>query len=103
MKRTITLRNNIVFYRGKAIDKMVMSIRSYFKLKNSKVYKYVVTIVEGTQFSIEIDEEYYSIFKEGIKSPQNYAGLVCQEHFDKLFFPFDENKKYDITVKKVRL
>ena len=103
MKRTIEIRNSDAYYRGRRIDELTVHLRESFGLKNSRVFKYEVTIVEGTQFRREknsIDYFIYANTKPGEKLV--YRGIVCQKHFDKLFFEFDVNKTYDITVKKIR-
>jgi hypothetical protein len=103
MKRTIEIRKGAAYYRGKFIDEMSGVLRHSFKLKNSNVFKYVITIVEGSQFMIREDLTDYLVHVNSCSTGGSlYKGLVCKRHFDKLFFPLDEKKTYDITVKKVR-
>ena len=77
-------------------------IRKYFKLKGSRIYKYVITIVEGTQFAVRNDEETYHLY-ENNDDDGGYIGLVCIESFCEIFSALDKEKTYDITVKKVRI
>jgi len=74
------------------------SIRRFFKLKNSRVYKYVITIVEGTEYSFRKGVTSYILCTE-----DKMIGCLCIRNFDKFFFSPDPKKKYNITVKKVRI
>lgn len=98
MRRTITMKDNNLYHRGNHIDYVMNSIRHFFKLKNSRVYKYVITIVEGTEYSFRGDRSYYIL-----KIDDKFIGSLCIRHFNKFFFSPDPKKKYDITVKKVKI
>ena len=48
MRRTITMkRDDHVSYCNKTVDYLVTGIRNHFQIRNSRVYKYVITITEG--------------------------------------------------------
>jgi len=66
--------------------------------------EYDITIEEGSEFTF---------FQEGPHCPGNkyyyigekdnsYICLVCKEAIDKLFLIPEKDKRYDITVKKVK-
>lgn len=107
MKRTIEInpRDTVksvgdVFYRGKKVDYLLNAIRTNFKMHDGG--KYQITIVEGGKYSFKIhdvegDNKVYMLYNK-----KTYISYLCKEKFDKVFFAPDENKSYDITVKKVK-
>jgi len=99
MRRTIEVKNGKAYYGGRKLDDLAPTLKSHFKLRSSRVYKYVITIVEGTEYKFERGDWDYHVHKA---DDDKYCGLVCKKHFSKLFFVPDENKRYDITVKKVK-
>jgi len=101
MKRTIEMKNNHVYYRGKKIGYVLSSTSEFFGLKNARVYKYAVTITEGTQYIVE-NSKYEAFYY--LKNAETGAslGLVCKEIFDRLFFVLNLKKRYNVTVKKIR-
>ena len=107
MRRTITIENGHVYYLGKEIDYLLDSIRSHFGLKNSRIYKYVISIVESKtgRYNVERSgamDDMYALYEieDGAGS---FVGEICQEHFVKIFFRPWLKKRYNITVKKVRI
>ena len=98
MKRTITIKNRTVFYRNVDLGQLVFGLEDQFGLRFDG--KYSITVKENIDgvFSFETDEDsYYELHHNG-----KYIGIVCMEHFDKLFFTPDERRNYYITVKKVK-
>jgi len=94
MKRTITLEDDYAVYGNRKIGYLVSNIRLCFGLKNNRKYK--IIIVEGTEFSICKDSRDYTIWDKN-----QYLGMICRKKFEKLFFTFDVNKKYDIIVEEI--
>ncbi len=120
MKRTIEMKGMYVYYRGKCLDWVLSTVTEHFELGEEG--KYIVTIVEGNQYQIINDPgqivdnpddiELYAIIVEGdielyaiiVEGGTGYERIfVCRKHFDKLFFKPDFDKRYDITVKEVRI
>ena len=108
MKRTIEMKDGgYVFYRGKRIDWILSTLRTYFKLL--RYGKFVVTIVEGTDYQIIPDPDQVvpgdtstALYQIVVNGGTGYEDLfVCREHFDNLFFKPDNKKSYNITVKEV--
>ena len=97
MKRTIEVKNEEAYYRGNNIGYMASNIRKFFRLDNSRTYKYVITITEDGVFGFSPDAIYYVVRQYG-----QHVGIICRDSFDKLFFKPEVGMKYNITVKKVR-
>jgi len=104
MRRTIEIDSSngctgFVYYRGKKVDYLLNAIRRHFCLEDC--HKYQITIVEGTQFSFvendDTDDDGYNLYHG-----DGFIEFLCKKHFDKIFFVPDPDKKYDITVKKVK-
>lgn len=101
MKRIIEIHGTQIYYRGSRFSELFDQVRKYFKLKGSRLYKYVITIEEGTQCRIEPRFKgscFYAI--RGEKYPDDL--YLCKGKFDELFFEPDPFKRYDITVKKIK-
>ena len=104
MKRTITLKKSIAFYRNIRLGDIVLNLMRNFKMNANG--KYVVTIVEDSKgkYTIEAFDDYafyYEIYLDTLYRGHLYQGLVCVDKFDELFFVPRKNKRYNITVKKV--
>lgn len=98
MRRTVEMRQENIYYRGKKVDYLAEYIRNHFNITNSRVYKYVITIVEGTEYNFRnFSLEYF-----GLHIGNSFIGVICKEYFEKVFFRPDPKKRYNITVKKVR-
>jgi hypothetical protein len=104
MRRTITMEGAEAYYGGKKIGYIKQTIRNHFKLKSRRIFKYVITIVEGTKYSF-FDNDYsdssYGINKYPRYSPVWKVGSVCKAKFEKLFFVPDFEKRYDITIERI--
>ncbi len=99
MRRTITMREDRVSFRGRTFE-LVFGVRDYFKLENSRVYKYVITITKGGEYMFrESFSSHYCVLHQGATR----IGILCKSTFRKVFFNPDPNRKYHITVKKVRI
>jgi len=101
MKRTITVTGAGVYYRNVELGVLVDTIKSSFSMSQSG--RYAITIVEGGNFDfihspLHHAHLYYCVT---CRSSKKFLGLICKKEFDKLFFVPDENKRYNITVKKV--
>jgi hypothetical protein len=96
------MHKNDVYYRGKNIAYLPAMTRKFFNLKNSRTFKYVITIVVGSMYRVAVSDchEDYDFYDS--TNDCEYQFWVCQEYFGKVFPALDTNKKYDITVKKVR-
>lgn len=97
MRRTIEIRHCDIFYKGNRLAYVTNSIREYFGLNNSRVFRYVITIVEDADGDFRFTCDDYWLEANGTE-----IGYICKEYFDKLFFEADPDKRYKITVKKVR-
>ena len=103
MRRTIEMRQEDAYYKGRKIDYVSYFIRKYFELRNSRVFQYVITIVEDSfgEFTFSAGRSgkssFFDLYRGG-----SYAGSLCQGHFKKLFFTPDYTKKYNVVIKKVR-
>lgn len=103
MKRTIEIRKGNVYYKGKLVDDLSGVLMKSFGLRSSRIFKYEITIVEGSRFNVSKDKEYYFVYINNSSTQgRRYKGLVCKEQFNKLFFALDTSKAYDVTVKKIR-
>ena len=100
MKRTIELKNEDAYYRGKYLGYIADKIRRTFHITNSRTFKYAITIVEGTQYRIIAESDLYYQVRD--TECNAFCGVICKRRFDKLFFVPRKNKRYDIIVKKVR-
>ncbi len=100
MRRTITMkRDDHVSYCNKTVDYLVTGIRNHFQIRNSRVYKYVITITEGGQYrftNASIPNMYMLWWGKEM------LGIVCKNHFHRIFFK-PGRKGYNITVEKVRI
>ena len=94
MKRTITMKNEGVYYKNRHISYLYPYIRSYFHLRDGR---YVITITEGTQFRFVKRNCFFYLFYDKNKP----AGCFCSRLFSKLFFEPDGRKRYDIDVRKI--
>lgn len=105
MKRTIKMRGNSIIYQGRMFSSLLSDVKKFFKLKDSYLFKYVITIVEGTQCHIELrfpNSFFYTIRGKGYPTGLMYELNLCKYRFDELFFVPEAGKRYDITVEKVR-
>lgn len=106
MKRTITMKSGRVYYHGQKIDYMFHAIRDHFKLIDSNTYKYIVTIVESMtgryQFRNGHCPDMYDLYKIG-KKRDFLIESICKSKFKRVFFKPWVRKRYNITVKKVKI
>lgn len=103
MRRTIKMRGNSIIYQGSRFSSLLSSVKKFFKIKNSYLFKYVITIEEGTQCRIEPrlpDSYFYTIRGEGYPTDRWEELHLCRYRFDELFFVPEIGKRYDITVKR---
>jgi formylmethanofuran dehydrogenase subunit E len=108
MRRTIEMKGEYAYYRGKRLDYLLSTVIQHFNFEDSG--KHVVTIVEGTKYRIILDPDQMVSNSDDIElyaflpvGGTGYERLyICREYFDKIFFKPDSNKTYDITVKKVK-
>lgn len=103
MEKTIEIRRYWVWYKGKKLGSIVNFLDDRFSLRNSYKFKYRINIVEGGDFTFRAEnddfniDDFYYLYEN-----TRYIGLICKDEFNKLFFEPEEDKKYNITVKKVR-
>ena len=99
MRRVIRMRNDRPSYNRKTYE-LVSGIRDHFHLQNSKVYKYVITITEGGEYTFRdsFGSQYSVLYQR-----EKRIGILCKWSFRRVFFNPDPNKKYDITVEKVKI
>jgi len=105
MKRIVEIHGTKIYYRGSQFSELFDQVRKYFKLKGSRLYKYEITIKEGTQCHIEPRFKFSCFYAiRGETYPDKYCGelYLCKSKFDELFFKPDPFKRYDITVKKIK-
>ena len=101
MKRTIQVNGyGACCYENEELGYLVSTLLDHFNMYNGK---YSITIVPGKKYKITGNNnncynEYYGIFTK----EKEYAGIVCKEAFNKLFFIPDETKRYDIIVKRIK-
>lgn len=101
MKRTIEIHGFKIYYRGSYFSDILKEVQKYFKLGSSRIFEYVITIEEGTQFRI-VPRFEGSVFYE-LEGERGLPELhICKNKFHELFFVPEAGKRYDITVKKVR-
>ncbi len=108
MKRTITMKYAAAYYGGKRIDYVMLNVRTYFKLRDSETHKYVITIVLAKDGEYRLVTDYegsYNIWQIYGDDMENdtFIGSICTRYFRKLFFTADQRRRYNITVKKVRI
>lgn len=100
MIRTIEIERGCVYYRGKRLGDMSVSLSNHFPFPDKGKVKVVIEENENGSYQLSPDDDFdllYTLLKDGY-----YEGCVCQKAFDNLFFVPDENKRYNITVKKVK-
>ncbi len=95
-RRTIKIRDCLVYYRGKSRGILTCSIREHFRL--SQFGKVRITIEEKGpyKFKPSCNDTLYELYKDS-----KYAGVICREQFERLFFRPDGRKSYSITVKRM--
>ena len=105
MRRTITMKDERFYYRGKLVSYVRAAIRSYFKLGSSGLCKYVITIVESKTGKYRLVHNRMGDFDvwHNWQDADRFVGAVCFTHFKKLFFHASSKKRYDITVEKVKI
>ncbi len=102
MKRTIQTKNEDTYYRGKCLGDITPSTSKAFKI--GKRGSFSITVTEGTQYRIErISKLFFNIHDTTVCSRDGYRGLVCIDAIEKMFGKVDCRKRYNITVKKVRI
>lgn len=103
---TIKIQSDDAYCEGVKLGLLVDCIINHFKLENGE--EYVITITEGSEYKIDSDsEEYYHFYKRTkilyfFPGLPKYVGIVCKKHFNNLFFVPDPEKRYSISVKKIR-
>lgn len=104
MKRIIEMSGNDFYHRDEYLGYATFKIRHTFKLKNGETYQ--ITITEGSQYVFKSHSSRTSSSSRfyGITALEgnSHCGIICKKEFNELFFTPDPNKKYDITVKKVK-
>lgn len=101
MRRTIIMRNcGNVYYLGKYVEYMFSAMCRHFKLWDSDTHKYIISIVESKtgEYQFKHSGSRYRLYKGKM-----FIQEVCKDHFVRIFFRPLVRKRYNITVKKVRI
>ena len=102
MKRTLRLGSCSTKYRGKQYDGIISCILQHLGM--TEYGKYVVTITESSKGKYRFRSSSRGIWDlyNGAEATEDcFVGGFCYDVFTKIFFELDEDKIYNITVKKV--
>ena len=100
MKRTVTMDHGCLYYRGKEVEYMYSDMRDHFGLKDSETHKYVITITESKtgKYRFAHSGNMYAVYKG-----KKCISEVCKNHLVRIFFRPLVKKRYNISVRKVKI
>lgn len=102
MKRTIKLSRGLTEYRDKRYRGIISCILKHFKMLERG--KYVITITEGSRGKYHFSPYscgIWHLMDATIAGDDGWIGGFCCDAFTEIFFKPVEDKRYNITVKRV--
>lgn len=94
IRRTITMRRGVAFYRNYFVGTTVMILDKAFNLPQNGRFR--VVIKEGGSYKI-VNRKECCVYR--ISKNDKYCGKICRNSFHELFFKPDGRKRYSIQVK----
>ena len=108
MKKIIRVEDARVHYKDQYFGSLTWTIMSVFDMREAGEYE--ITIEEGSKYTFYMLDYYmkfgnkkrYYYIGEREQEYDKFVSIVCRKAFDKIFFIPEKDKRYDITIKKVK-